>query len=237
MKITKLTRKLAASLVAGGLMIPTTVDAASLDTNLLQDPGFEQVDNGIVGDYGSLGLTSWTDGSAGTNYTYASGQYDLGGPLVGGGERYFTSNGGTDKTQPGDAGQLVDLSSGDAAAAIATGLAEFELSGYMTSYAGADFAELEVDFRDVGGASLGSAGVVDLDNTTWTLNSVSGSVPVGTVAAFVSIYGDANNGGPDGYIDNVSFTISQVPEPGTSLFAGLGIAGAGVIGIRRRLEG
>jgi len=83
MKIGNWTKKLAAALVAGGVMLPLAADAAPLNSNLLVDPGFEDV-NATTGAYGSLELNSWTDGTVVSNFTYASGQYDLGGPLAGG---------------------------------------------------------------------------------------------------------------------------------------------------------
>jgi hypothetical protein len=235
MKIGNWTRKIAAALVAGGLLAPFSVVAAPLNTNLLVDPGFEDVDAGTVGAYGSLLLNSWTDGSTTSNYTYASGQYDLGGPLAGGGDRYFTSNGGEDKLGPGQAAQDVDLSTGDSAAAIGAGLGTFDLSAYMTSYAGNDVAHIHVDFLDGSGGSLSTTDLADGDNTTWTFNSVSGSIPVGTAMARVSLYGVAGSGGPDGYLDNVSFSVGRVPEPTSLILVGLGMGAAGtVLGRRRR---
>ena len=47
MKVTNWRRKLAASLVAGGLMAPTALYAQSLNTNLVQNPSFENV--GAIG--------------------------------------------------------------------------------------------------------------------------------------------------------------------------------------------
>ena len=236
MKIGNWTKKLSAALVAGGMMLPVAANAASLDTNLLVDPGFEDV-NTTTGAYGSLELNSWTDGTVTSNFTYASGQYDLGGPLPGGGDRYFTSNGGDDdKIAPGQAAQNVDLSAGDTAAEIAAGTAAFNLSAFMTSYAGSDVAHINVEFLDGGGGSLGAFDIADADNSTWTLNSIAGAIPAGTVTARVSVYGDANASGPDGYLDNASFSVSQIPEPTSMALAGLGLAGAGVFFGRRRGE-
>ncbi len=53
MKVTNWRRKLAATLVAGGLMTPAPTQAANLDTNLAVNGTFESVDVGITGDYGA----------------------------------------------------------------------------------------------------------------------------------------------------------------------------------------
>lgn len=214
---------LAAAVAAAGCAgFAMDVDAADINTNLLVDPGFEDV-NATTGAYGSLQLNSWSDGTS-AGFTYASGQYDQGGPLSGGGARYFTSNNGgaPNAEAPGVVSQIVDLSSGDTAALIASGLAQAELSGFMTSYAGADIAVLHVEFFDVSDNSLGSFEVQDGDNSTWTFNSITGAIPVGTVTAVVSPYGIPNESGADGYHDNVSFVVSEVPEPGSLALLGLG---------------
>lgn len=206
MKVTDIRRKLAASLVAGGLMIPVASHAADLDTNLIVDPGFEDV-NATMGAYGSLQLNSWSDGTI-SGYTYAAGQYDLGGPLAGGGARYFTSNGGADATGPGQVMQLIDVSTGDSAAAITAGEAVVSLNSFMTSYAEQDQAFLHVDFLDGSSASLGTFEISDSDTSTWSQNSGGGLIPIGTQTLGVSVYGVAGSGGPDGYQDNVDVQVS-----------------------------
>ena len=202
MKVTDLRRKLAAALVAGGMLVPATAHAADLDVNLLANPDFENLDatDSFVLD--------WTDGTE-QGFTYASGNYDLGGPLAGGGAFYFSANGGNDITDPGQVAQIVDLSSGDSATLIGAGNAFFQLSAFMTSYAAADVAHAHVEFQDGGNNSLGTFDLADADNSTWTLNSGAGAIPVGTTTALVSVYGDPNASGPDGYLDNVDFRVTD----------------------------
>ena len=102
MKVTNWRRKLAASLVAGGLLAPCAVEAANLDTNLVTDPGFENVDLNTTCCYLSAAtkLNSWSNGSiAGFAYNNqlpkldGSGNigWDDGGPLAGGGTYFFGS--------------------------------------------------------------------------------------------------------------------------------------------------
>ena len=240
MKITKWTKKLSAALVAGGLLVPAAVHAAPLDTNLLVDPGFEDVDSGSPGAYGALPLNSWSDGTS-TGFTYATGQYDNGGPLAGGQQRYFTSNqstgGNTDAAATGDVAQMIDVSSGDSATLIASGEARYIASGFFTTYdTDEDFGKLHLDFLDGGAGSLGTGEIgPDVNEGGWTQHSGSGSIPIGTASILVSVYGGGINGGPDGYIDNTSLVISRVPEPTSLGLAGLGLAGAGLVR-RRRME-
>gem|GEM_PF-5430971 len=130
----------------------------------------------------------------------------------------------------------MDLSSGATAAAIASGTAGFDLSAFMTSYAGSDIAHIQVEFLDGGASSLGTVDVADADNSTWTLNAVSGLIPTGSATARVSLYGIAGSGGPDGYLDNVSFSVSEIPEPTSMVLAGLGLVGASFGFLRRRSE-
>jgi len=211
MKVTDIRRKLAASLVAGGLMFPAAGHAADLDTNLVSDPGFEDV-NSTVGAYGALQLNSWSDGSD-VGFTYAQGQYDNGGPLASGGSRYFSSNQTTsgDADAPGEIAQLIDVSTGATGAEIAAGEASINLSGFFTTYdTNEDFGTLQVDFLDAGSANLGSVSIGPTSNEGgWTQHTGGGVVPPGTATLQVSVFGTAVNGGPDGYIDNVDVQVSD----------------------------
>ena len=65
MKVTNWRRKLAASLVAGGLLAPCAVEAANLDTNLVANPGFEDVDVATTCCYlsAAVKINSWTNGT------------------------------------------------------------------------------------------------------------------------------------------------------------------------------
>ena len=63
MKIINWRRKLAASLVAGGLLSPTAM-AANLDQNLVLNPGFENVSTALLGDYGAPNILDWQGGPA-----------------------------------------------------------------------------------------------------------------------------------------------------------------------------
>lgn len=231
MKVTNWRRKLAASLVAGGLLIPGTVQAADLDVNLVVNPGFENVDiNSSLGGYNAVEIQSWTDGTEmGFAYShdgsldgsgtaipdYANGGIYTGGtPPTGTGSFYFTSNATPgDITQAGQFSQNVDVSTGATGTLIATGEGAIKLSAYFSSFlTNGDFGTLHIDFLDGSSNSLGSAQVSDSDTTNWTLDSSAGLIPVGTTTARVSLFGTPLSGGPDGYIDNVDVQITNASK-------------------------
>jgi hypothetical protein len=204
MKVTDIRRKLAATLMAGAMLAPSAAAAADLNVNLVRNPGFENLDAT------DSHILDWTDGS-GLGYTYAFSQnYDNGGPLAGGGNVYFTSNAGDYRTA-GIVSQSIDISAGASGALIASGNAAFSLSGFFSTYLGNnDFGFLQVDFRNASNATLGSRVIgpnANLQN--WTRIASGGAIPVGTQTAFLSVYGDGTNGGPDGYIDNVDFQVTD----------------------------
>jgi hypothetical protein len=249
MKIGNWCKKLSATLVAAGIAIPTAANAAPTGTNLVVNPGFENVNiNSSQGGYRAVEVLDWTDGSkVGFAYSHDGSlngggmpipDYANGGPLAGGGSFYFTSNASPgDVNAPGQVTQRIDLSTGPTAAAIPTGGATFSLSAFFSSYStNGDLGNVHVEFFDApfGGASVGPPILITDNNpTTWTQVSTSGLVPPTALAARISVYGSAFSGGPDGYIDNVSFSI--VPEPSTAALVGLAAA-AVPISLRRRRD-
>jgi hypothetical protein len=231
MKVTDLRRKLLAALAAGGMLAPSALYAANLNENLIANGGFENVDLATTGSYNAPLILNWTalnvdtrgfayshDGSssnAGAVPNYASGVAP-----PNSGHWYFTSNKSGGPTppleridQPGEFYQDVDVSTGDSAALIAQGIAGFNLSAYMSTYASdQDIGKVHVDFRNGSGTSLGTATLNDSDagvGNVWNLSSMTGSVPTGTASVRLSIFGTkvGAGAGADGYIDNVSFLV------------------------------
>jgi hypothetical protein len=251
MKVTDWRKKLLAALVAGGLMTPIASRAAGLDVNLVTNGNFESVDLNTTGGYHGPRVLSWTgpslfayshDGSSSS--TGVVPDYADGADPPSAGHWYFTPNNTgvsdpTDVHDPNTYFQDIDVSSGATAVAIASGQATFNLSAYMSSYLNdTDFGNVSVDFRNSGGGSLGVATISDPDfgpNNVWSLSSLSGAVPVGTASVRMSLYGTrtAGGAGADGYIDNVDFRISGVPEPTSIALAGGGVF-SGVLGFFRR---
>ena len=254
MKVTNWRRKLSATLVAVGLISPSAVYSAGLNVNLVTNGGFENVDLTTVGAYNSPRVLDWTgpslfayshDGSSsscgGANCVVPN--YADGAPPPGGGHWYFTPNNAgalLDVHEPGVYFQDIDVSTGATATAIAAGTATFNLSAFMASYLNdADSANVNAEFRNAGSTPIGSATLTDNDvgpNNVWNLNSLSGSVPVGTTSVRLSLYGissDPTRGG-DGYMDNVDFRINGVPEPSSIGLIGMGLAAAAGIARRRK---
>lgn len=252
MRISDWRRKLSAALVAGGLLLPSAAMAANLNTNLVVNGDFENVDLAVTGNYGGPLVLGWTgpnlfayshDGSSSSKGVVPD--YADGADPPGAGHWYFTPNntGGaafTDVREPDVYFQNIDVSTGDTAAAITAGQARYNLSAYMSSYLNDnDNGNVRVDFLNSKSNSLGIATISDPDfgpDNVWSLSSLTGNVPVGTTTVKMSLYGTPRNGGADGYIDNVVFSISRVPEPSTALIAGVVAAAAGLAFSGRRRE-
>ena len=239
MKVTDLRRKLIAALAAGGLLSPSAVYAANLDTNLLANPGFESVDTNthppgtVSTDAAFLDplILNWTGPRQGFAYSHnnTGGTFDYanGGPLVGGGNYYFTANAvpndfvpAGDIDDPGQLYQDIDVSSGNTRTLIDTGAARYNVSGFFNTFAtDNDLGHVHLNFLNGSSVSVGTAEVVaqgPLDD--WVPNAASGLIPAATRTVRVSIFGDPVSAGPDAYIDNVDFRVSSaVYQPTLSI--------------------
>ena len=221
-----------AALAAGGLLAPGAVQAANLDTNLVLNPGFENVDiNTTVEVAGSdpatfaVKVLDWGGSEIGYAYSHTGmldgtgaliPDYANGGPLAGGGNFYFTSNATPgDVSGPGLVSQDIDVSTGPSGSLIATGNAAYRIGAFFSSYlTNGDFGNVHLEFRNSSNESVGTAVVSDNDTSTWSQNFRGGLVPVGTANVRVSVFGTPLSGGPDGYIDNVDFQITnEVIQP------------------------
>jgi hypothetical protein len=219
MKVSNWRRKLAASLVAGGLMAPTALFAQNLNTNLVQNPSFENV-GATECCYQALNILNWTDGTQ-TGFAYQTAQgYDNGGPLAGGGSFYFTSNaqgnhvfGGfeEDITRPGQVSQNIDVAGGQTGPQIASGQAALNMSAFFTSYLdNNDVGHLHVEFLNAGGGSLGALQISAKSPITgWHQRSKATLVPPGTTRLKTSVFATPVTFGPDGYIDLVDVRVTD----------------------------
>ncbi len=227
MKVYNWRRKLAATLVAGGLISPAAVQAANLDTNLVANPGFETVDINVIGDYNAVKVLNWT-GVDGFAYSH-NGSLNGGGTPVpdyaggdvdppGAGNWYFSANNNPgsdtgDIREPDLFYQDVALNAGTTGTQIASGEAAVRLSAYMSSYLNDnDFGIVHVQFKNAGGTTIGTVQIADSDpgpDNVWNLNSGAALIPAATTSVRVSLLGGVANGGTDGYIDNVDVQVTN----------------------------
>ena len=252
MKINNWCRKLSAALVAGGLLAPCTVNAAGLNTNLVINGDFENVNVNITGEYDGPLVLNWTgpnlyayshDGSTTSTSPPPVPDYADGADPPGAGHWYFTPNNTanpalTDVHDPNVYFQDIDVSTGGTAVKIASGSAPYSLSAYMSSYLNdGDYGHVRAEFRNALSTPIGVAEITDIadsgPNNVWNLTSLTGTVPLGTTSIRMSLYGTkvggSATGGADGYTDNIDFRI--VPEPNSVILAGLGL---GAAALRRR---
>jgi hypothetical protein len=241
-----------AAISSGGILaMAGGAAAAPVNTNLVVNGGFENVNLQSTGAYHGPQILNWS-GMAAFAYSHdassSSGgvvpNYAEGAQPPGAGHWYFTSNnaGPTDINAAGLFFQDIDVSAGPTGAAIAAGTAGYNLSAFMSSYLNdTDVGHAQIDFLNATGGSLGTALLNDSDpgpDNVWNLNSLSGSLPVGTATMRLSLFGTrtAGGAGPDGYIDNVDLQVVAVPEP-----AAVGVVGGGLFALtllrKRRRDG
>jgi hypothetical protein len=217
MRIKRFRASVAAALAAGGLFFVTVAHAAPLDTNLVVDPSFENVDPLSDGPFTTLRLNQWqSDTDDNWAYPYAMG---YSGPTVPPGSGEYHYSGGFAPVV-GATYQEIDVSTGPSATAIATGLAKFDVNGYFSTYLQQnEFSSVDAVFLNASNTPLGSASaggtefgltlpVVD-GQVDWGFDSASGLIPIGTTKVRVQLSGGTSTNF-DGYVDNVDFRISQV---------------------------
>jgi hypothetical protein len=221
MKVTNWRSKLAASLVACGVMSPAAARAANLDTNLVVNGTFESVNFNVTGDYGAPQVNNWM--GTGFAYSHQPGvtgipDYADGPDPPGAGNWYFTSNNQSsadtgDVRNPDVIFQDISVSTGASGTQIAVGEAAVRLSAFFSSYLNDnDFGNVHVQFKNAGGSTLGTAQISDADpgpNNVWSQTTGASVVPVGTATLRVSLFGTVVNGGTDGYIDNVDVQVTD----------------------------
>ncbi len=174
MKIKNWRRKLAAALVAGGLLSPGAAHAAGVGVNLVINGDFEHVNTAVTGEYNGPLVLDWTGPNlfaySHDKSTTSAGEvpdYADGADPPGAGHWYFTGNntGGavfTDVHDPNVYYQDINVSTGASATKIASGTAKYSLSAYMTSYLNdGDYGHVQVEFRNAGNAVLNTVEIND----------------------------------------------------------------------------
>lgn len=184
-------------------------------TTLYSIPGFTTTGNFTVAKYGTGGgfplSTSPGPGARGVNL------------FVGGLNSPASS-----------ASQSISVSS--LAGIIDTGAARYDLSAFLGGYADqADNATLTATFQTISNVTLGSVSIGPVSNTNRTnitgllFRENIGAIPTGTRLVKILLSMTRVTGGyNDGYADNLSLTVSAVPEPSTYLIMFTGLLALGI---------
>ncbi len=232
MKVTNWRRKLAAALVVSGLFTAAPVVAAELNTNLVVDPSFENVDPGDIGPFDSQRLLDWDDtGLDGDffddNFTYAYSQEYSGNNQPPGGGLLHSTGGFSTTVDEAYMFQSVDVAAGDTGRVIADGEALYDLSAYFTTYrTQTDSSSVRVRFLDAADQEIGRGPVGGFDfvaslpignepianQRDWGRDRTLGSIPVGTAAGDIELVAEVAAGNHDGYVDLVDFRIGTADD-------------------------
>lgn len=249
-------RRLSLALVLGGTTLFAQVASGGpLDTNLVVNPSFENVNTGIAGPFGSVRVLDWT-GDASDTFAYAYSLGYSGNPAPPGSGTYHFTGGFNTAVDQVQMAQTIDVSTGATAGAIAAGTAQYNLGAYFSTYRQqSDFSIVRALFLDDGGTGLGSAEVGGAefratlplglpqggsDQVAWGLDTTLGTIPIGTRSVVIQILAAVGTTNHDGYVDLVDFSISSVvvPEPGSglALLVGAGLLGTLALGRRSRRD-
>jgi hypothetical protein len=216
--------RLARKLAACGLLIPAPLLAAPLNTNLVINPSFEDInEDAELGPYNSMKIFDWEDfdGDEDDNYAYDYSQGYSGYPEPDdSGYYYFWGGQGTAPGQP-QVFQLIDVSAGPSADLIAAGSASYALNAFFSTYLEqADASRVRAIFRnasnqelgtaDVGGAAFVGSLPVTAGQTDWGQDSAAGTIPIGTTSVEIQILAEVGVPYNDGYVDLVDFQVTDL---------------------------
>ena len=223
--------------MAAGMLLAAPAGAA-FGTNLIVNPGAEAGPGSANGDaVGGGNIPGWSNSAEFTVVAYGP---DRGfpdstspGPL----DRGFNFFAGGPDNPLSSAHQVLDVSF--AAAAIDGGWASYSLSGWLGGFgADDDNAVLSASFLDTGSIVLGSASIgpvlaLDRGAVRGLLSrETAGLLPAGTRSVALRLTMTRTDGiYNDGYADNLSFSVTAVPEPGQWL---LTVSGLALLAVRLR---
>jgi hypothetical protein len=215
-----------AALLATGLA-PHFASAAPLDTNLIVNGDAEA---GAGSNSGAVvPVPGWATTSNFTAVTWSAGGGFPTATDPGPADRGLNFFAGGPGTALSSATQLIDLSANSAT--IDAGQLQYELSGWLGGFSSqGDNAVLTATFLDLNGgtlsfATLGPVTATDrINQSGLLLRDTEGFVPAGTFSVEVRLELTRLDGSyNDGYADNLSFSVSAVPEPGTWAMLGSGL--------------
>ncbi len=225
MKILNWRRALAAALTAGGMIVPTTLLAADLQVNLVNDPGFENVDTQDPGPFTSVRLLDWTDADADDDdhFAYPYSVNYSGIPAPPGAASYHFTGGFSTTSGSATITQSFDVSAGDSGALIATGNARYDLRGFFSTYFDqGDASRARARFLNPSMVELGSADIGGQPfllglplvggKRYWGQDAHRGILPVGTATVAIDIIPDGSATNYDGYVDQLDFRVGGLPN-------------------------
>lgn len=228
-RVKRLSNLKATTAAAGVTMaLAQSAPGADLDTNLVVNGDFESVDPGISTAYGNAQVDGGWVTATGADvfaYNYAQnyddrndlGEVPPGNDPTSSTDYFFTMNGNTNE----GAIQNIDLSSGASASLIASGAAGFDLQAYYTNYAeDLEVGRLTLEFYDGDPGVFGDQAsligdpveFIDPDTNEWSLIGGTGEIPSNAQWARIRLDQDPKSGasgGPDVYVDNVSFQVTS----------------------------
>ena len=224
-----------------GLALTQASSAASIGVDLVINGGFEDVTGTTAGSGATEVASGWSTAAGASTFAYNYAQnYDddrnnvgfvpPGNDLTSATDYYFTMN-----VTGASISQNIDLSAGESLAAITAGIASYDARAFFTNYLNdLEGGELTLAFFDgdpgvdgTGATIVGtSISFVDTDLNAWL--EVGGTGPIDPASRWARLTVGHNtataiSSGTDVYADNVSFTVTAVPEPSAALLGGLSV--------------
>lgn len=231
MKIVFWKQCIARLLVACGVALPATAWAAPLNTNLVLNPSFEDIDLGDEGPFLSGRIFDWDDfdGDDDDTFAYAYSQNYSGNPAPPDAEEFhYTGGFATEPGQP-QIYQFIDLDTGPSADQIASGNAAYNLSAFFSTYRTQgdasriraifwDNSDEELAQVDIGGAEFVASLPLTDGQRDWGQDVGVGLIPASTAYVEIQVISEFGGANHDGYIDLVDFQVNdQVRLPALDL--------------------
>lgn len=221
---------------SAGLICQPVAATPTLNTNLLNDPGFEASPGPTGGPNASTGDVSTASGTYGwsgwNNWSAPYGAYYTASIAYAGtqaGKTYSGPNGGLYQFVP----------------VTGAGGYQFSASAWFYNMSGgnalngSETDDIRVIFKDASGATLATdVSATNLNagspTNTWMQLSVTGLVPAtATQAQVMMFFNNPGNAGGALFTDSANFSLSAVPEPASLGLFALGGLGMLLIGRKR----